>query len=886
MSRLVAAAVAVVLGVCASLVSAVAPAGAAAYTCAANNLCVTVIVDNQNASVPAGTNTLYLTLTGTGGTTTLIDPSGTSHAMNTSVTFSTFQTGGSGPAQFTVQTQASNPLASGRLYFSEADLGGAQPAPNGPFRYDYVEFTIVNNSGVLNVNGDVTGIDQVGIPSSMSFQDANGNTLNNSGTTLPATRSMGCWTTILDAITSASASLDPSWTPSSIQQMTTATPATRLRLAGPIAMPAGIGAYPSMVSYVQALGNNKVTVSGTFAGNTKLNILGSPYSYSGTFDKWGNIALSGTLGPNYPTPQTIYIPARSLYDTMAPTGNWSANTWGNAAVGYGTGYGVYAQNGPYQLGGTAPSTFENATTGGAQSWALSPSYLTDTSVFFESIGNDVYGWIYGDLVASMANGFVGPLGYDSSVWNTNPPNNAAPQPAFAAAYTSKSLPVPKYAAWDLWQDAVATTSDSYGVSLGDRFNFQGAHSSSPDMSTSVATGIIRVTLLPNDGCSTSAALSPPVQSLVLSTGEQVKVLPAALQAPQGVNNDFVTLTGQGFTPRTFTISPALPAGLVFNANTGVVSGSTSSSMAKTAFTITGTSGHQTASATLNITVGRRTITPAAQTLTGTVNQSLSPSLGYTASGFASTPTYSISPALPAGLTINASNGIISGTPQQAQLATNYTVTATGQSGTATAAVTIVVQSPRAIAPASQSVSGTVGSAITPTQAYVPSGFASSPTYSASLPAGLSIDASTGVISGTPTAAQAPTSYTVTATGQQGSAQANVTITVANSDGPAAIFPSLQQTGATIGTYTATQVLHPTGLGTGVSYSLSGSVPPGMSFNTSTGVVSGAATSGGFTTNMSITGTGSAGSAQAGILMTVCPTGETWVQEFMSCDEID
>jgi hypothetical protein len=127
---------------------------------------------------------------------------------------------------------------------------------------------------------------------------------------------------------------------------------------------------------------------------------------------------------------------------------------------------------------------------------------------------------------------------------------------------------------------------------------------------------------------------------------------------------------------------------------------------------------------------------------------------------------------------------------------------------------------------------------------------------------------------------------VTATGQQGSAQANVTITVANSDGPAAIFPSLQQTGATIGTYTATQVLHPTGLGTGVSYSLSGSVPPGMSFNTSTGVVSGAATSGGFTTNMSITGTGSAGSAQAGILMTVCPTGETWVQEFMSCDEID
>ncbi|MDI1288662.1 MAG: Ig domain-containing protein, partial [bacterium] len=730
MSRLVAGAVAVIVGAVAALAAAVAPA-AAAYTCASGSMCVTVIVDNQNTSVPAAGNTLYLTLTGTGGTTTLIDPSGTSHAMNTSVPFSTFQTGASGPAQFTVQTQSSNPLASGRLYFSEADLSGSQPAPNGSFRYDYVEFTIVNNSGVLNVNGDVTGIDQVGIPSSMSFQDANGNTLNNSGTSLPATRSMGCWTTILNAITTASSSLDPAWTPSSIAQSTAA--GTRLRLAGPIAMPAGIASYPSMQSYVQALGTNTVTLSGTFAGNTKLNILGSPYSYSGTFDKWGNIALSGTLGPNYPTPQTIYIPARSLYDTMAPNGNWSANSWGNAAVGYGTGFGVYAQNGPYQLGGTAPSTYETATTGGAQSWALSSSYVTNTSVFFESIGNDVYGWIYGDLVASMANGFVGPLGYNSSAWNTNPPTNAAPQPAFAAAYTSQSKTVPTYAAWDLWQNAVATTSDSYGVSLGDRFNFQGAHSSSPDMSTSVATGIIRVTLLPNDGCTTSAALAPPVQSLILSTGEQVKVLPAALQPPQGVNNDFVTLTGQGFTPRTFTIAPSLPAGLVFNANTGVVSGGTKTSMAKTAFTITGTSGQQTASATLNITVGTRAITPAAQSLTGTINQALTPSLGFTATGFSGTPSYSISPSLPAGLTINASSGIISGTPQQSQPATSYTVTASGQSGSASATVTITVKSPRAISPATQQVSGTVGTAITPTQAYVATGFASGPTYSASLP---------------------------------------------------------------------------------------------------------------------------------------------------------
>ena len=97
---------------------------------------------------------------------------------------------------------------------------------------------------------------------------------------------------------------------------------------------------------------------------------------------------------------------------------------------------------------------------------------------------------------------MGPLGYDTSKWNTNKDGNgvpyASPQKAFANLYTPSTLPT--YAAWDLWQQAVSTTSDSYGVSLGDRFGFQGAKTSSPDMSTDKTTGIIRITLLANDGC--------------------------------------------------------------------------------------------------------------------------------------------------------------------------------------------------------------------------------------------------------------------------------------------------------------------------------------------------------------------------------------------------
>ncbi|MDR3705752.1 MAG: sialidase domain-containing protein [Paludibacteraceae bacterium] len=54
--------------------------------------------------------------------------------------------------------------------------------------------------------------------------------------------------------------------------------------------------------------------------------------------------------------------------------------------------------------------------------------------------------------------------------------------------------------------------------------------------------------------------------------------------------------------------------------------------------------------------------------------------------------YSVSPALPAGLSINATTGIISGTPTAASVATNYTVTATNSGGSISTIVNITVTS--------------------------------------------------------------------------------------------------------------------------------------------------------------------------------------------------
>ncbi len=96
----------------------------------------------------------------------------------------------------------------------------------------------------------------------------------------------------------------------------------------------------------------------------------------------------------------------------------------------------------------------------------------------------------------------------------------------------------------------------------------------------------------------------------------------------------------------------------------------------------------------------------------------------------------------------------------------------------------VTSTPPALSPATQTLSGTAGTAITPTTAFTPAGLTAPITYSVSpdLPAGLTLDTSTGVISGTPTAEQSALTYTITADDGTFTATSDVTITVAAAGG--------------------------------------------------------------------------------------------------------
>jgi hypothetical protein len=130
----------------------------------------------------------------------------------------------------------------------------------------------------------------------------------------------------------------------------------------------------------------------------------------------------------------------------------------------------------------------------------------------------------------------------------------------------------------------------------------------------------------------------------------------------------------------FTVSPALPSGLTMS-SAGVITGTAAATLTATTYTITITDqNNATATATLSLTVDAAiTATPAtaSKTLTQGYAANFTP---ITAAGGDGTLAFTVSPALPSGLTMSSSTGAITGMPTVTSVATSYTVTVTDANG--------------------------------------------------------------------------------------------------------------------------------------------------------------------------------------------------------------
>ena len=277
--------------------------------------------------------------------------------------------------------------------------------------------------------------------------------------------------------------------------------------------------------------------------------------------------------------------------------------------------------------------------------------------------------------------------------------------------------------------------------------------------------------------STSISVSGVAPSGLVYSSMTLTLLLNAAMTP-----DYPSVTG---SVNSYSVSPALPAGVSLNTSTGVISGTPTSTSSATNYTVTATNSYGSTSCVLSFSVSgvapsglSYAYAPILAVVGGAITSD-SPSVTGAVTSF------SISPALPAGLNISSTTGVISGTPTTAKAATTYTVTATNLYGSTTTTISITVSAlvvPSGLTYSTQAMSAVTNVAITNDVPALAQGVASTYSVSPALPAGLSINTTTGIISGTPTTASSITSYTVTATNSAGSTTDTITIVVTASTG--------------------------------------------------------------------------------------------------------
>jgi len=449
------------------------------------------------------------------------------------------------------------------------------------------------------------------------------------------------------------------------------------------------------------------------------------------------------------------------------------------------------------------------------------------------------------LVASNSTGSVPPPTSALSITSSALPNAQTGVP-YSAALTATGGATPY-----TWSVATGSTLPP-GLSLN---SLSGLLSGTPTQS-----GTVSFTAQVSDASGTAQTASKTL-TLVVSTASAVSITTASLPSGQAGSAYSATLAASGgSTPYSWSVvtGSSLPAGVTLNASSGALSGTPAQS-GTVSFMIQvkdSSSTALTATKSFSVTIAATGSNPVSITSTSLPSGQTGKAYSGTLSAAGGTAPYAwsvVTGSLPLALVLNSSSGALSGTPTVSSTS-SFTVQAKDSSSTpqtATKAFTITISAtgPAALSITTASLAtGQVGGAYSGTLAAT----GGTPPYTwavssgSSLPVGISLSASNGALSGTPSQAGSFT-FSVqvkdsSATQQTASKQYTISIVIA---GPSPL--QLNSTSVPSGQVGVPYSSTLTASGGALPYTWSvssGSLPTGLTLGASNGQISGTPTQAG------------------------------------------